>query len=331
MIDIDLATRPQGWELRMHPSTKRTATIGGFVGGGSGGVGSVTYGGLRDRGNVVAARVVSCEAQPRIVDLAGDAVSGVNHAYGTTGIITALTIAMAPVQPWTDLVAVFDDFDAAAGFGRMLALSAGLAKKLVTVIEAPLPANFRGLGLGPEAHAVVAIVAAPSLPGWAELLASQGGREILRQDSALAETDPALTPVYEYTWNHTTLHALRQDRTVTYLQCLYPAARALDLVAEMRARFGAELMQHLEFQNVGGAITCSALPVLRYSTPERLAAIIAIHEAAGISIANPHAYTLEDGAGHKRVGESQPGMKAAMDPHALLNPGKMRSYQPPDA
>jgi len=44
-------------------------------------------------------------------------------------------------------------------------------------------------------------------------------------------------------------------------------------------------------------------------------------------IANPHYYTLEDGAGHKRVGESQPEMKANMDPHALLNPGKMRTYQ----
>ena len=31
LIDIDSETRPNGWELRMHPSTKRTATIGGFV------------------------------------------------------------------------------------------------------------------------------------------------------------------------------------------------------------------------------------------------------------------------------------------------------------
>ena len=54
MNDLDAATRPNGWELRMHPSTKRMATIGGFVGGGSGGIGSINYGGLREPGNILA-------------------------------------------------------------------------------------------------------------------------------------------------------------------------------------------------------------------------------------------------------------------------------------
>jgi FAD/FMN-containing dehydrogenase len=38
-IDIDRETRPAGWEPRMHPSTRRTAMIGRFAGGGSGGSG----------------------------------------------------------------------------------------------------------------------------------------------------------------------------------------------------------------------------------------------------------------------------------------------------
>lgn len=327
LIDIDAQTVPQGWELRMHPSTKRTATIGGFIGGGSGGIGSITWGQLRDRGTVISARVVSCEAEPRVITLTGDEVSGVNHAYGTTGIITALTVGMAPVQPWMDMIATFDTFDAAARFAFALGRADGVAKKLVTAVQAPLAGWFRGLNLSPDSHAVLAIVAKHGLAGWDDLLREHGGTESLRVPSD--QPDDVRSPIYEYTWNHTTLHALRVDKGVTYLQCLYPAASALELVAKMGAAFPDELIQHLEFIRVGGQVTCSALPVIRYTTAGRMAEIVAHHEAAGVMIANPHYYTLEDGAGHKRVGESQPIMKAAMDPYALLNPGKMRSYVPP--
>ena len=102
MDAIDAETRPAGWELRMHPSTKRMATIGGFVAGGSGGIGSVTYGGLREPGNIVAARIVTVEEEPRIIELRGDAAQKVNRAYGTTGIITALEMPLAPAWPWID-------------------------------------------------------------------------------------------------------------------------------------------------------------------------------------------------------------------------------------
>ena len=97
--DMDAKLRPTGWELRMHPSTKRMATIGGFVAGGSGGVGSVAYGGLREPGNIIAARIVTLEEVPRVIELRAEAAQFVNRAYGTTGIITALEMPTAPAWP----------------------------------------------------------------------------------------------------------------------------------------------------------------------------------------------------------------------------------------
>jgi FAD/FMN-containing dehydrogenase len=116
---------------------------------------------------------------------------------------------------------------------------------------------------------------------------------------------------------------------VTYLQALHPAARLLDSVAEIEALFGDELVPHLEFLRVGGQVTASGLPIVRFTTEERLNAIIAAHRAHGVSIADPHVVTLEDGVGHKQVDADQLGFKRHADPFGLLNPGKMRSFEVP--
>jgi FAD/FMN-containing dehydrogenase len=45
-----------------------------------------------------------------------------------------------------------------------------------------------------------------------------------------------------------------------------------------------------------------------------------------VYIANPHVFTVEDGSRYKRVEADQLGFKHEVDPHGLLNPGKMRSF-----
>src|SRR5580692_2068797 len=142
LFDIDAATRPNGFELRMHPSTKRMAQIGGFVAGGSGGVGSVTFGGMREPGNIVAARIVTLECEPRVIELRGDAAQKISRAYGTTGIITALEMPLAPAQPWIDVIVAFDDFIEAVRFGHTIAMADGIVKKLLSPVQWPLPQHF---------------------------------------------------------------------------------------------------------------------------------------------------------------------------------------------
>jgi hypothetical protein len=135
-------------------------------------------------------------------------------------------------------------------------------------------------------------------------------------------------PLYEHTWNHTTLQVLKSDRGVTYLQCLYPHDRLVDAVTEVGAKFGDEVSQHLEFIRLNGYMTASGIPVVRYRSAERLYEIMAGYEACGVMIANPHVVTLEDGSRYKRVDADQLGFKRDIDPMGLLNPGKMRSFQP---
>jgi FAD/FMN-containing dehydrogenase len=325
MNDLDAATRPQGWELRMHPSTKRMATIGGFVGGGSGGIGSVNYGGLREPGNILAARVITVEETPRAVELRTDAAQKVNRAYGTTGIITALEMPLAPAWPWIDVIVAFDDFYDAVQFGSEVALADGVIKKLITPMIWPIPQHFNALkGHCPEGkHVIFAMVAEQSLESFKAMLTRGTITYEQPHDDAAGKE-----PLYEYTWNHTTLQWLKQDRTITYLQCLFPHDRLIDSVKQMTEMFPDEVLPHLEFIRFAGRLTCSALPIVRYTTEERLNEIIALHEKHGVFIANPHVVTLEDGSRHKSTGADQLGMKAEADPYGLLNPGKMRTYVP---
>jgi FAD/FMN-containing dehydrogenase len=326
MVDIDAATGPFGWELRMHPSTKRTATIGGFVAGGSGGVGSVTYGGLREPGNILAARIVTMEEEPRVIELRGDAAQKVNRAYGTTGIITSLEMPLAPAWSWIEVVVAFADFFDAVQFGLDVALADGIVKKLITPMAWPIPSFFGGIrACCPEGRSLVmAMIAQPSLETFKALLGTRGDITF----EATFDEAPAQTPLYEYTWNHTTLHGLKISRDITYLQCLYPHDRLLASVKEMCDLFGDEVLPHLELIRFGGRVTASALPIVRYTTPERLDKIIALYESHGVMIANPHVVTLEDGSRHKRADADQLGFKHAVDPHGLLNPGKMRTFVP---
>jgi FAD/FMN-containing dehydrogenase len=324
MNAIDAELQPSGWELRMHPSTKRTATIGGFVAGGSGGIGSVNYGGLREPGNILAARIVTIEEKPRIIELRGDAAQKINRAYGTTGIITALEMPLTPTWKWIDVVVVFDDFLETTAFGYEAALADGVVKKLLSPITSPLPSYFGALKpYCPDGKSIlIAMIAEPSLESFKSLL---GGRGTVTLETP-TDDGPGQVPLYEYTWNHTTLQVLKSDRSVTYLQCLYPHDRLMEKVAEMRELFPDEVLQHLEFIRFNGRVTCSGLPVVRYTGADRLNEIIRSHEERGVYIANPHVFTVEDGSRYKRVDADQLGFKHEVDPYGLLNPGKMRSF-----
>jgi FAD/FMN-containing dehydrogenase len=325
LIDLEAQTVPQGWELRFHPSTRRTATIGGFIAGGSGGVGSINFGVLRDRGTVRALRVVTVEESPRVIVLEGDDVQKVVHAYGTNGIVTELDISLARAWPWAECIASFKEFMGAVRFAQALGEADAIVKKEVAPIDWGAAKYFKPLaGHLREGEAIVVLmIAEPSLEPFKDLLAEHGGACVFER--LAGEGSEEIPPLYEFTWNHTTLQALKVDKSVTYLQTLFPPPDHVALVEKMWKHFGDEVVMHLEFVRLQGKVACFGLQVVRYTTPERLKEIIDFHNANGCPIFDPHTFLLEDG-GMRVVDEAQYEFKRAADPHGLLNPGKMRAW-----
>ncbi len=323
---LETAARTQGWELRMYPSTLVKASVGGFLAGGSGGIGSVAHGGLRDFDTVRGFEVVTMEDEPRVVMHQGDEVHEILHAWGTNGILTRIWFALAPAVEWTQFTAAFDTYDQAFTFAESIARDTSWSKRLVTVFEWPIPSFFTPVKqVVREGKAIVLMMIATSqLEQLRGALATADGEETFSRAYDGPRTQPLLS---DYTWNHTTLWAMKADPAYTYLQCGFSPTECRQQFRLLRERYGSEILFHIEFMKNGmSEVVPGAIPVVRFSTEERLNDMIAYCRSIGIFVANPHVNYLEDG-GRFRADNIQLRAKQRYDPRGLLNPGKMISFQ----
>ena len=317
-------------ELRFHPSTYRMASLGGFIAGGSGGVGSIRWGGLRNFGNILGLKVVTCEAEPRVLDLRGPDILKVAHAYGTNGIIVEAEMPLTAHYDWVDMMVGFDSILDACAFAEQVALQDGLLCKEISPVAAPVAHDYLNRHrpyIRNREQSVVLLMAAPAaVPALVDFVAFHEGDLLYRADTLTPDEKAKLPPIYELAWNHTTLRGLKIDPTITYLQTQYPDLAHVKWAVDT---FGDELPMHIEMTRFDGRVVFSGLPIVRYSSEERLEEIIRLHEENGCLVFNPHRYTLEEG-GMKRTDRAQLQFKKEADPKGILNPGKMIAWDDPD-
>jgi FAD/FMN-containing dehydrogenase len=202
----------------------------------------------------------------------------------------------------------------------------------VATVAAPVPHDYflrHQKYLKREQSVVLVMVAPHAIDPFLALARRERAEVVYRSDTTPEADKKGLPPVYELTWNHTTLRGLRVDPTITYLQVLYPFPTHIDSVARMVKLLGNEVPSHLEFVRFDGKVTCTGLPIVRFTTEERLEEIMHLHEANGCVIFNPHRYTLEEG-GMKQTDAVQLAFKKEADPKGLLNPGKMIAWDNPN-
>lgn len=326
---LERRARAVGLELRCYPSTYATATIGGFVGGGFGGVGSVRHGTLWD-GAVLAAELLTAEAEPRAVTLGPGDLQAVIHAYGVTGVVTELTVGLAPALPWEESVLDFGGLESALRFAYALAADDGFDKRLISLHEPPIPSFFKPLvqegGVAEGRVAVLLELAEGQIPAAAKFAETFGGRlSWTRGSEGYHKSRFSLS---DFSWNHTTLWAMKADPGYTYLQAQFAPTLegALEQITTLKTAYGDEVPMHLEIVRIGGKLTVSALPLVRYRDRERLYDIIASFEAQGVEIADPHTYRLD----HDPRWQGAPVLeaKARWNPTGLLNPGKLGELPP---
>ncbi len=309
-----------GRQLRLLPSTWRSASIGGFIAGGSGGIGSVRWGFLRDPGHLQALEIITTEDSPRKLELNANDSEALNHAYGTNGIITALTLATAPYIQWQQIVVDCLEWDHAVDLLNKFN-SAALELYLGTLFEKEIVDCLPHWSGKPSGKHRIILLVSPDGVSTIERLARSAGADFKNLGP---ENLKAGTGLRELSWNHTTLHMRGIDDDWTYLQMLLPQPE-LGMMRKLKSKWGSNLLWHIECVRQNGVQRLASLPLVKWQGVEAMNHLISQCKELGGVIFNPHSLTVEDG-GLGVIDSDQVQAKSKFDPKGILNPGKLKGW-----
>ena len=326
MADMNVALKETGQEMAMFPSTQDIATVGGFVAGGSVGIGSLATGALREPGNLIALKALSVEADPQEYVFEGQDVLKVHHAWGLNGVITEVTLRTVPTNDWIACMATFESYQDTYSAGHTLATASNIAPKMASVVDARIVDYFPRLkGHLREGHNLLAAyVPASDVEEFNKLISDLGGHVDLTLSDAEREAKN-IPHVFEFCFNHTTLQVLKSDRSATYQQIGVPDPADAEAITRLRADLGDDVWTHHEFIRLGGKIVVIDLPIIWFSDKDRLDAINQTYRDHGFAVYEAHSNQVERGGLHN-ADYGHLAWKRRLDPKGLLNSAKSAAW-----
>jgi len=289
MGKMEQEARKHDQEMRLLPSTYLTASIGGYIAGGSGGIGSISHGFIWD-GMVRSMKVKTMEENPRTIEIEGEELRSYLHTYGTIGIVSELVINIVPKVEWAQLVVTFSDWVEAAKFAQTVAEDESIQKRLVSCHEAELAKYFKPLNITSGRAITLLEVNEQHLDQLQLHIDEWNG---LIEMKIAADSYHKGISISDFSWNHTTLWTLKGDPSVTYLQMIHQTDDFLETTKTLKEEF-PEYMVHLEFVKSQGKVSLNGLPVFKYVDEERLNRMMARSEELGSPVVNPHTWKVED-------------------------------------
>jgi hypothetical protein len=210
----------------------------------------------------------------------------------------------------------------AVRFAHALATSDGIVKKLVSVIGEPIWQLMRPLKpFGRDGrHVVLAMVAAPLFDALRALVTDFGG-EITAE--AAEGQGPYRIPLYEFSWGHTRMHVNRERPEMVSNIGLYLDPDLVGAIERSHRRFQGLGGMHFEAKRFDGKLSFQGSPMYPFRDEAQMAEVMRGMAEDGAMVANNHTFLVKEG-GMKSVDSEDTAFKRAMDPHDLMNPGKLR-------
>jgi FAD/FMN-containing dehydrogenase len=327
--DVDRAARERGREMTILPTTYASATLAGWVAGGHLGLGGTTYGTTWD-GNVLGVKLLTAEEQPREIVLTGADVYPVLRTYGTTGVITEVTVPLVPAHEWLEAVIVFDTFDAAGQYVAALAEREDIVQRSVSAQEAPLAAALTPIKhLYLDGQTVVPAVFDAAREGECRAIAEAHGGAFHRWQ---VTSEGGRFPLGYMSYGHRMLWVKKVAPSAAFLNCYFSPEGVFEQFRALKQRFGDDIWLELkynrspwlrELRGLPGDGTLPS-PLLTLVPGDRafVEIVMAFCDSIGVTYQNPHTFAVEESGVFPDV-ERIVRFAREVDPKGLLNPGKL--------
>ncbi len=309
LMTLETAAWETGQQLWMYPSTVHS-TLGGFLGGGSCGTGSIRHGN-NDMGFVAALDVVTATTPPTVLRLTGDDTTPYVHTYGVAGIITKARVRLEPLQPWRVVWSTFADVRQGLGVFREISRIEPRAR-LVSLDDARLASALPTDDALPAGRASLrAVVDEAVLDEVTGMVRAAGGRV-----EDVREGLQAVLAASMLSYNHPTWWLMKAaPGEFVHVEAIGDAVA--DRYDEARTVFEDSSL-HFE----AGYREPFVLVNGRYQGADQVSGAIATLESLGIRVHNPHQWYVDHNVEQIRE------LSAVNDPRSLLNPGKLRPPPP---
>lgn len=323
---IEEYARRHGWELPMYPSTWVKSTIGGFLAGGSAGIGSIRNGVLRDGKMVSAMSILDSSQPPKLHRVDGKDCLGYLHAYGINGFIAEVELQLVPKLPWEQIVLSHRDAIKLFGFAHELAQNSAIRLRLLNFQQWPIPSFFIPLKkYYVEGESILQIeVTTEDLPEL-QALAQQAG---LSQRLHLEHKEPRRAPMLsDFVQNHSTLWAKKADSCYSYLAAKIDFENWEKPIAAIMDCQSPQFALRADFNKTDGQPAVAAGPI--FKAPD-IAALRNAEESLrniGVYFYDVHSPFL-DRRGMETMHASKIALKETRDPAGILGLGKLAKEAP---
>ncbi|BBY24159.1 FAD-binding oxidoreductase [Mycobacterium stomatepiae] len=296
-----------GREVAVMPSTA-TSTIGGFLSGGNQGIGSIEHGSIWD-GWVHELTIVGCQPQPQPLQVSGEGLRRHLHAFGTTGVITTVTLRHSAKRDRTALFGSFTTMKQAAHAGQQLMDLPQLPRAISVDDEAAYRHYPQHSGMV-GAVLLRTILDVDQVDAARAIVVAAGGQ--------VTATDvKAIGAISRSVYNHTTVMVARGRPGTTAVQIRGNAI--IDHEEDVR-RVLPEVCIHLDGNAPAGyGKGFSGLLFSQWIDDATLARGIGALRELGVRVVSPHTWMVGSHGGL----EHYQAASAQHDPLGLLNPGKL--------